>query len=122
MRHLDFWLGKRLGLTIPGFGRDFRHRRALPKLFQRILELVKEAVECERVDVDNLKVSTTKSIYKSYTETLPLAAIELKYEERDWSLIWTRVWSAVLTPVASNVLFLLVQDLHKSQRSSVDAS
>ena len=109
MRHLDFWLGRRLGLNIPGFGSDFRQRRT-PSVCKKILELVTEAVECERVDVDNLKMATTKSIYKSYTETLPPAAVELKYEERDWSLIWLRVWSPVLTPGANNVLFLLVHE------------
>ena len=46
----------------------------------------------------------------SFTETMLPAKIELKYENRDWSKVWLRLMSGVLSPPAKNCLFLIIHE------------
>ena len=73
-------------------------------------ELLQEGLQCERFDRGDLTSVTTKSLYISFTETMPPPMIELKYADMNWLLIWSRLCSGVLSPTARNYLFLIIHE------------
>ena len=76
--HLGYWFGDELGSF--GFDMNFRHfsrdskgrRKAYkPKYFKNMCELFLEGLDCERFSLENINGVTTKSIFLSFTETMP---------------------------------------------------
>ena len=88
-----------------------------PFIFKHVSELMSEAILCERVDKTSLSGTTTKDLFKSYTETMPPSNIEMSYVERDWNKVWKRLCSNVLHPHARNCLFLIIHErVHTRER------
>ena len=79
-------------------------------IFEYMSQLYLEAVCNERFNVDSMFSATSLSLYKSFTETMPPAAVELKYPERDFNLIWKRVGSNVLTNNGRTILYLIIHE------------
>ena len=80
------------------------------KILLYIEALFTEAKDSERFDVTKVEEATTKSLYISFTETMPPPKVELRYPERDWRRSWKRSVAGVLGKVARNILFLLLHD------------
>ena len=114
--HICFWMGYRLGLQgckdYIHFKTSQRNRKVehTPKLFLYMLDLFEEAKLSERFSLNALTSATTKSLYQSYTETMPPPQICLKYPERDFRLIWERVNRGVLNKNARNHVYILMHE------------
>ena len=80
------------------------------KFFDHSVSIYNEAFLSGRFDSTSISSITTKSLYLSYTETLPPPNVEVKYAERDWPRIWRRLISGVLSPPAKNCLFLIIHE------------
>ena len=72
--------------------------------------LLQEGLLDNHFDLNHLGDSTTKEIYKSMTETLPLPNICVEYPDRDWTEVWERLNSGVLRPLTRDFLFFIVHD------------
>ena len=86
-----------------------RKKEYRPKYFKNMIELLLEAKDSERFSLTSLSKATTKSIFLSYTETMPPAKIEVEYD-RDWKLVWKRLQSRVLQQSSRNLLFMMVHE------------
>ena len=80
------------------------------KFFDHTRDLIVEAIECERLPLKKLETATTKSLYISFTETMPPPAIELTHVDREWDLVWRRLHSGVLTSTSRDTLYLIIHD------------
>ena len=116
-KHIQFWCGGLLNdiefqRTYLHFSYNSQGRKVLytPKFFQQSVSLFNEAMLCERFDFESISSVTTKGLYLSYTETMPPANVETKYEDRNWPKIWKRLPSGVLSPRAKNCLYLIVHE------------
>ena len=73
-------------------------------------ELYMESLASERFSIETLTTTTTKSLYESMTETMPPSAVELKYPERNYDLIWKQLNYPVLEKSTKSVLYLLLHE------------
>ena len=75
------------------------HRRKYkPTFFRHMADLLGEGLENSRFSLSSIQDTSTKQIYSSYMETVAPAQVEEKYIERDWKVIWARLYSGVLQP------------------------
>ena len=114
--HLTFWLGSSLGLA--GLS-DFIHHKIsaggrkqveTPIYFRYLKDLFTEALLSERISLDSLTESTSKSIYISLTETMPQPPVEIKYPDRNFKVVWNRLRNGVLSKTTQNILYLTVHE------------
>jgi len=69
-----------------------------------------EARASQRFDLSNISAVSSKSLYLSLTETMPPPSVVLKYPERDFKLIWSRLNSGVLCKLGRNILYLVIHE------------
>ena len=73
-------------------------------------ELLQESIQSERFDLQNMRSVTTKSLYLSFTETMPPPKIELKYDFMNWKCIWSCLCNGVFSPQARNYMYLIIHE------------
>ena len=114
--HVDFWLGGKLNLPYltSSFhhikGRARKERDNNPPLFLYAFQHITEALDKSYVTVSDLPDITTKEIYNCFIEDLPSAAIEQKYTDRNWGLIWKRLDSGVFDATSRSILYLIIHE------------
>ena len=114
--HIDFWLGEKLGL--PQLASNFHHIKGkfgqesdnTPPLFNDILKITSNALKDNLFHTSDLGDLTTKDIYRCFLEDLPDAPIEIKYPDRDWNLVWSRLESGVLNSKSRSILYLIIHE------------
>ena len=112
--HITFWLGS--VLKIPGLT-DFIHftidrrgrkKESMPSIFSYMSDLFSEALDSQRFNMESLQEVTTKSLYLSFTETMPPPSVELSYPDRNFRLVWKRVSNCVLSKDGRTILYLII--------------
>ena len=73
-------------------------------------ELYAESLSCERFKLSAILSVTTKSLFESFTDTMPPPKVELKYPERDFRLTWQRINNPVIDKHARTTLYLLIHE------------
>ena len=112
----DFWLGSRLGL--PQLSSTFFHLKgrlgretdSTPPLFTSALKFILKSFEDNHFLPSDIEDITTKNIYLCLLEDLPSPLIVQKYPERNWSQVWKRLKSGVLSSESRSFLYLLVHE------------
>ena len=81
-----------------------------PPLFMKTLENITESLENNIFFASDITSVTAKNLYLSMLDNLPPPKVETKFPDYDWALIWRRLCSGVLSPVAKSLLYLIVHD------------
>ena len=88
------------------------HAEIISPYFSHMKELLVAGIVLGDVDVSNLRKSTAKSLYTSFTTSFPPPKIVYKYEaEVDWSSVWMRLQSPMLEPRAKEAMFMIVHNI-----------
>ena len=87
------------------------HSPVVPPYFRHFLEIFKEAVDCEVVNVKKLEEAQAKIIYQEFTSTLPPPKIVFKFENLPFELIWKRLENPIINSEAKNILFKVFNNI-----------
>ena len=93
-----YWIGLHLEDYIPEMTRG-GHAEIISTYFQHMRLLLTEGFLLGDIRVNALGSVTAKELYKGYTSTLPPPKVVFKFDV-DWMLVWARLDSPVLDPLA----------------------
>ena len=86
------------------------HAEIISPYFQHMKSVLTGAVILGDIDVKKLKVVTAKSLYLSFTSTVPPPKVVYKYNV-DWDQVWARLQNPVLDIMGREILFLIVHNI-----------
>jgi hypothetical protein len=107
--HVKYWLGLHLRDFLPSmaFG---PHSELISPYFQHMRLLLVEGLVLGDIDVRKLAKVTAKDLYKGYTSSFPPPKVIFKFDV-EWTLVWERLNSAVLDPLAREQLFMVIHNI-----------
>ena len=107
--HVKYWIGIYLKNFFPQM-RDGPHAELISPYFQHMRLLLVEGLVLGDIVAGNLGSVTAKSLYQGYTSSFPSPKIVFKFDV-DWPLVWSRLDSPVLEPLAREYIFMIVNNI-----------
>ena len=106
---MKYWIGLHLRDFIPVMASG-PHAEIISPYFQHMRLLLVESLVLGDVDVSRLASVTAKNLYLGYTSSFPPPKVIFKYDV-EWSIVWRRLDSPVLDPLAREHLFMIINNI-----------
>ena len=108
--HFGYWIGDMIMELYPELKLDQGHRRrTVPPHFKGMVELVREGL------VYDLGLNAkSKTIYKALTSTPPPPKV-VTIHDLDWTVVYNRIWSKVLTLEQQDLLWTMVNNIYPTR-------
>lgn len=107
--HIKYWIGLSLSNNFPDMSTG-PHSATITPYFQHMLSLLKEALESKYINPRKLKEATAKSLYQTFTETLPPPKCAFVHDF-DWAQIWKRIENPVIGSSPHEICFMLINNI-----------
>ena len=107
--HLKYWLGLHLRDFFPEMTNG-SHAEIISPYFKHMRLLLVEGMLLGNIEGGQIGKVTAKALYEGYTSSFPPPKVEFKYEV-EWTLVWDRLDSPVLDPLAREYIFMIVHNI-----------
>ena len=106
--HVQFWLGDLIGSLSPNFSEGSTVSE-VPDYFERIGLLLADLMVSEHLDSTTLRTINNKSIYKQFMSDIEAPKV-VREGNRDFSLVWRRLYCTFIVSKAREIIFLLIHN------------
>ena len=110
-KHLNFWLGSDYKSIFNSHGNTVQKSY----YFDKISEILKEAMAIEEINVEGPELVKTKILYETFNSSPPPHKIYSK-TQLNWDIVWRRLNSDVLCPKSKDILFLIIHDIFPNNK------
>ena len=86
------------------------HAELICPYFQHMRLLLVEGLGLGDIEFGRINSVTAKELYASYTSSFPPAKVVFKFDV-DWSLVWERLGSLSLDPIARDYMFSIIHKI-----------
>ena len=87
------------------------HSPVIPEYFRHVLNLLREVIEFEQIDVKDLRLCNVKQLYQEMISTLPPPKCVYKHVNLPWNSVWTKLENPVLDSATKDLMFLIVHNI-----------
>ena len=114
-KHLSYWIGIQMRRDLPELANG-PHAEIIPPYFKHTVNLLKEAVNADIVNLGNMGAVKSKAIYADLNSTPPPPKITIKHPELPWELIYDRLDSSVLSPACRDLWFIVINNIYPNKQ------
>ena len=107
--HVKYWLGLYVKEYFPDMAVG-PHAEIISPYFSNMKDLLVAGIVLGDVNAKNLRKTTAKSLYTSFSSTFPPPKVVYKYEV-DWDMVWMRLQSPMLESKQREVMFMIVHNI-----------